>query len=111
MSRINVATTERLKALSSIRDRVRQELIALDGLILSLQVESAATEKKMARFELGEQLGATKLARLLGCSRNHAIKHLETTFVNEVRTKSNGYRWVPRSAVEAWLESHEKRAG
>ncbi len=100
---------EHLDALSTLRDRLRQELSALDRLILSLQFEAATTERKLAKFELGQQLGATKLARLLGCSRSYATKHLETTFANEVRTKPNGYRWVARSVVEAWLlgERHD----
>lgn len=105
-----INTAEHLEALSAMRDRLRTELASLDKLILGLQFDVAHTEKQLARFELGQQLGATKLARLLGCSRNHAIKHLETTFAADVHTRPNGSRWVARSVVEEWLLGQERGA-
>jgi hypothetical protein len=95
--------TTHLHELSDLRDRMHEELEQLDRLILRLDEATDAGERNLAKFKLGEKLGATKLSRLLGCSRNHAIKHLETTFADRVNTQSNGYRWVPRSVVEEWL--------
>lgn len=99
-----------LQQLSELRDRLHSELAALDQLILALQTAAAASRRELAKFELGQRLGATKLARLLGCSRNHAIKLIETDFANSVRTNANGYRWVPRSAAEEWLAGQGRGA-
>jgi hypothetical protein len=104
------STSEHLASLSAMRDRLHAELHQLDQLILSLQTDTADTERELSRFELGQQLGATKLARLLGCSRNTAIKHLETTFAHAVQTRPNGSRWVARSVVEGWLSRQAEGA-
>jgi len=60
----------------------------------------AATKRELTRFDFGEQLGATKLARVLGCSRTYAYKLMEIELVSAVRIDGNGRQWVPRAAVD-----------
>ena len=107
---VNDHEEDNLADLAAVRDRLRAEANRLDSLILRLMTAEAATKRELTRFDFGEQLGATKLARVLGCSRTHAYKLMEIELASAVRSDGNGRQWVPRAAVDAWLTQQDGAA-
>ena len=101
---------DNVTTLTAIRHRLAAEIEAIDKLIGQLEAGAAETRRELNRYQLGDQLGATKLARRLGCSRGHAIKLMTTELAHAVRVRADGSRWVPASAVDAWLANDHAAA-
>lgn len=97
-------------ALVAARENLLAEADRLAAVIAAVQAEHAAARQVKLRADVGEQLGATKLARFLGCSRTHAQKLLGHDLAHATRTRPNGTRWISRQDVEAWLASEEPAA-
>lgn len=107
--RKSVSKKDRLADLSALRDRLHAELCTLDELIAQLETEAADDQHKLARYNLGEVLGATKLGRYLGVARNTAYKLMRTDLAGVVWTDSEGRLRVTAAAVEQWLQ-HQRQA-
>lgn len=93
----------RLDHLSALRDRLRAELEELDLIITDLEAGTAAERRALARYELGEILGATDLGRLLGVSRDTARRYLANELSDLSWTDRSGRLRIRRSDVEERL--------
>lgn len=98
-----MTTGDAVDELLAMQARLCAELTTIERLVRILQETQAATSRELAKFQLGDQLGPTKLARRLGCGRSYATRLLEGELADSVRTRADGSRWVPAAAVDAWL--------
>lgn len=94
-----------LAEISAVRDRLHADLAELDRLIGELESAADQDRRQLARFELGEILGATDLGRLLGVSRDTARRYLANELSDLSWTDRNGRLRVRRSDVEQRLSA------
>lgn len=99
----------RLDELSALRDNLHEQVRSLDVLIRELSAVADEDRRALARFELGNVWGATKLARYLGVSENTARKVMLTELA-DVTWLAEGRLRVNAPDVERWMAAKGRAA-
>jgi hypothetical protein len=105
-----MSEVEIIDELVAVKRRLRAELLVLDKIIDAVQGGVWKHRRQLARYELGEIWGATKLARHLGVSRNTAYKLMRTEFADLVREDWEGRLCVGAADVERRLSERRPAA-
>lgn len=103
--RTSVSMREQIVDLAALRDRLRAEAASLDVIIGRLLAGDAERQRALARYELGEVWGATKLGLYLGVSRNTAYKKMKSEMAGLVWTDREGRLRVNAADVDRWARS------
>lgn len=98
-----MSTRERLADLSAVRDRLRDDLFALDAVLRQMQGEVASEERIARRSELGAVWGAVKLGRYLGVSENTARKLMRGELAEIAWKDAEGRLRVNADDVQRWI--------
>lgn len=108
--REDVSQLERLAELSAFCDRLDADVASLHSLIGDLALEAAADQRQIARYDLGEVWGATKLALHLGTARTTAYRVLRGELAGVTWEDPEGRLRVNASDVERILVERSKAA-